>query len=55
MCIEDFDIGKPLGQGKFGNVFLARLHSNHFIVALKVNVLRKHKKWTFLVVFYYIN
>ena len=22
--IDDFDIGKPLGRGKFGNVYLAR-------------------------------
>ena len=30
--IDDFEIGRPLGKGKFGNVYLAR----HFIVALKV-------------------
>ncbi|CAH7401999.1 aurora kinase C [Phodopus roborovskii] len=34
--IDDFDIGRPLGKGKFGNVYLARLKENHFIVALKV-------------------
>ncbi|XP_027286637.1 aurora kinase C isoform X2 [Cricetulus griseus] len=34
--IKDFDIGRPLGKGKFGNVYLARLKENHFIVALKV-------------------
>ncbi|XP_059137577.1 aurora kinase C [Peromyscus eremicus] len=34
--IDDFEIGRPLGKGKFGNVYLARLKENHFIVALKV-------------------
>ncbi|XP_063108425.1 aurora kinase C isoform X2 [Cavia porcellus] len=34
--IEDFDIGCPLGKGKFGSVYLARLKQSHFIVALKV-------------------
>ncbi|GLC42283.1 Phosphatidylinositol:ceramide phosphoinositol transferase (IPC synthase) [Pleodorina starrii] len=34
--IEDFEIGKPLGKGKFGNVYLAREKQSKFIVALKV-------------------
>ncbi|GAM17103.1 hypothetical protein SAMD00019534_002780 [Acytostelium subglobosum LB1] len=34
--ISDFDIGKPLGKGRFGNVYLAREKSSKFIVALKV-------------------
>ena len=34
--LKDFDIGKPLGNGKFGKVFLAREKKSHFIVALKV-------------------
>ncbi|XP_045388487.1 aurora kinase C [Lemur catta] len=34
--VDDFEIGRPLGKGKFGNVYLARLKENHFIVALKV-------------------
>ncbi|KAM4800345.1 aurora kinase C [Urocitellus parryii] len=34
--IKDFEIGRPLGKGRFGNVYLARLKKNHFIVALKV-------------------
>ncbi|XP_046322269.1 aurora kinase C-like [Marmota monax] len=34
--IDDFEIGRPLGKGKFGNVYLARLKKNRFIVALKV-------------------
>ena len=34
--LESFDIGKQLGKGKFGNVYLAREKSTKFIVALKV-------------------
>ena len=35
-CLTDFDIGKPLGKGKFGNVYLAREKSSKYIIALKV-------------------
>lgn len=34
--LSDFDIGKPLGRGKFGNVYLARERQTKFIIALKV-------------------
>nr|3DAJ_A Chain A, serine/threonine kinase 6 [Mus musculus] len=34
--LEDFDIGRPLGKGKFGNVYLARERQSKFILALKV-------------------
>lgn len=34
--LSDFDIGKPLGKGKFGNVYLAREKTSKFLVALKV-------------------
>ncbi|BBN18798.1 aurora kinase, other [Marchantia polymorpha subsp. ruderalis] len=34
--IDDFDIGKPLGRGKFGNVYLAREKRSKYVVALKV-------------------
>lgn len=34
--LADFDIGRPLGKGKFGNVFLARERKSKYIVALKV-------------------
>ena len=34
--LGDFDIGKPLGKGKFGNVYLAREKKSKYIVALKV-------------------
>lgn len=36
MSLQDFEIGKPLGKGKFGHVYLARTKSEEFIVALKV-------------------
>ena len=35
-CLEDFDIGKPLGRGKFGNVYMAREKASKVVVALKV-------------------
>lgn len=34
--LNDFEIGKPLGRGKFGDVYLARERKSKFIVALKV-------------------
>ncbi|XP_010864218.2 aurora kinase B [Esox lucius] len=34
--INEFDIGRPLGKGKFGNVYLARDKKLEYIVALKV-------------------
>ncbi|XP_015918512.1 aurora kinase C [Parasteatoda tepidariorum] len=34
--LDDFDIGRPLGKGKFGNVYLAREKRTKFVVALKV-------------------
>lgn len=34
--LNDFEIGKPLGRGKFGAVYLAREKSTQYIVALKV-------------------
>uniref|UniRef100_A0A3Q3W0V6 non-specific serine/threonine protein kinase n=1 Tax=Mola mola TaxID=94237 RepID=A0A3Q3W0V6_MOLML len=36
ITIDDFDIGRPLGKGKFGNVYLARVKEPQAIVALKV-------------------
>ncbi|XP_077523894.1 aurora kinase A-A-like [Amblyomma americanum] len=35
-CLKDFQIGRPLGKGKFGRVYLAREKETKFIVALKV-------------------
>lgn len=34
--LTDFDIGRPLGKGKFGNVYLAREKRTRFIIAMKV-------------------
>ncbi|KAM6340913.1 aurora kinase A isoform 1-T2 [Alca torda] len=34
--LDDFEIGRPLGKGKFGNVYLAREKKSKFILALKV-------------------
>jgi len=34
--LDDFEVGRPLGKGKFGNVYLARERSTKFVVALKV-------------------
>ena len=34
--IDDFELGKPLGRGKFGHVYLAREKKSKFIVALKM-------------------
>ncbi|RHY06751.1 hypothetical protein DYB26_007296 [Aphanomyces astaci] len=42
--LTDFEIGRPLGRGKFGNVYLAREKESKYVVALKVlqkNQLRK--------------
>ncbi|KAG8441497.1 hypothetical protein GDO86_007024 [Hymenochirus boettgeri] len=36
LTIDDFDIGRPLGKGKFGNVYLARDKKTKYIMALKV-------------------
>ncbi|KAK5086869.1 spindle assembly checkpoint kinase [Lithohypha guttulata] len=36
LTLNDFEIGKPLGKGKFGRVYLARERSTGFICALKV-------------------
>ena len=38
--LSDFDIGKPLGRGKFGNVYLAREKESKYVVALKVRTHR---------------
>ena len=34
--IDDFEIGKPLGRGKFGHVYVAREKKSKYIVALKI-------------------
>lgn len=35
-CLADFDVGRALGKGKFGRVYLAREKKSNFVVALKV-------------------
>lgn len=39
--LRDFEIGKPLGRGKFGDVYLARERKSKFIVAIKVRGVRR--------------
>ena len=34
--LESFEVGRPLGRGKFGNVYLAREKASGAVVALKV-------------------
>lgn len=34
--LDDFEVGRPLGKGKFGNVYLARESKSKYIIALKV-------------------
>ena len=36
VSIKNFDIGRPLGKGKFGNVYMAREKKMNAVVALKV-------------------
>ena len=42
--LDDFEIGKPLGRGKFGSVYLAREKRSKYIVALKVLSKRQLQK-----------
>lgn len=46
--LSDFDIGRPLGRGKFGNVYLAREKKSNFIVALKVRISKVHSSTVLL-------
>ena len=34
--IKDFQIGRPLGRGRFGRVYLAKVKKTGLIVALKI-------------------
>merc|ERR1719384_2985133 len=34
--LNDIDVGKRLGAGKFGSVYVARCRRTHFVFALKV-------------------
>jgi len=35
LCLRDFELGRRIGEGQFGRVYLARERRSHFIVALK--------------------
>ncbi|CAM9223526.1 unnamed protein product, partial [Sphacelaria rigidula] len=37
--LDDFEIGRRLGQGKFGKVYLARERRSGFVVAIKARIL----------------
>jgi len=43
--IDDFEVGKPLGRGKFGRVYMARERNSQYIVALKCISKNKLIKW----------
>ena len=34
--IDDFEIGKPMGRGKFGHVYLAREKKSKFIQRIEI-------------------
>lgn len=36
--LEDFEIGRRLGQGKFGRVYLAREKNSGYVTAIKVRL-----------------
>ncbi|THU74975.1 hypothetical protein C4D60_Mb04t39050 [Musa balbisiana] len=44
-CISDFEIGKFIGEGKFGKVYLAREKQSGYVVALKVIFKAKLEKY----------
>ncbi|KAI8348979.1 Anthranilamide 10 bound To Auroraa [Mortierella sp. GBAus27b] len=37
-CLDDFELGRPLGRGMFGQVYLMRERQSGYIVAMKVLV-----------------
>ncbi|XP_068662558.1 serine/threonine-protein kinase Aurora-3-like [Aristolochia californica] len=43
--LQDFDIGKPLGRGKFGKVYLAREKKSKYLVALKIIFKQQFRKY----------
>ncbi|BFU22416.1 protein kinase putative [Entamoeba histolytica] len=44
LSLDMFDIGKPLGQGKFGNVYLVKYKKYDYVCALKVIFKRQLQK-----------
>ncbi|PKU69677.1 Serine/threonine-protein kinase Aurora-3 [Dendrobium catenatum] len=45
--LDDFEIGKFIGEGKFGKVYLAREKQSGYVVALKVIFKKKLEKYQF--------
>nr|CAB3498081.1 unnamed protein product [Digitaria exilis] len=45
--MADFEIGKYIGEGKFGKVYLAREKQSGYVVALKVTYKAKLEKYRF--------
>ncbi|XP_027336873.1 serine/threonine-protein kinase Aurora-3-like isoform X1 [Abrus precatorius] len=43
--LNDFEIGKPLGKGKFGRAYVAREIKSKFVVALKIIYKEQVKKY----------
>lgn len=41
--LDDFEIGRRLGQGKFGRVYLARERRSGFVVAIKVSLVVEYR------------
>jgi serine/threonine protein kinase len=46
-CIQDFQIGRPLGTGKFGRVYLARERTSKLVVVLKILSKKKLLRYKF--------
>ncbi|KAJ3310651.1 spindle assembly checkpoint kinase [Blyttiomyces sp. JEL0837] len=40
--LKDFDVGRPLGKGKFGRVYLAREKRSGYVIALKILFKKEH-------------
>ncbi|KAM7261759.1 hypothetical protein ACFE04_020836 [Oxalis oulophora] len=45
--LEEFEIGKPLGNGQFGRVYVAREKKYKYVVALKVLFKKQVEKYRF--------
>lgn len=46
--LDRFEIGRPLGRGKFGLVYLAREKASKLLVALKVLYLKQLYRYDYL-------
>ncbi|TKR78275.1 hypothetical protein L596_019107 [Steinernema carpocapsae] len=43
--LEDFDVGRSVGRGKFGSVFVARDRNSKFVMAMKVLMKKQIEKY----------